>query len=68
MKKVVFAGVTMLALVSCKKDWTCECNYSGETHSYSINGAKKRDAKAHCEGKVSVGIVSAGGNNGCTLK
>lgn len=67
MKKVLVAAVVILALTSCKKDWTCECSYYGETESYAIKETKKKDAKAQCEGKVTVGLMSVGGNN-CTLK
>lgn len=62
MKKVVFVAVATLALVSCKKDWVCECG-GYEESSYTIKNRTKRDAKNQCEGKVSVGLIQVGGNN-----
>lgn len=68
MKKIVVAALAVLALASCKKDWTCVCSDSySEEYSYTIHNRKKRDAKNQCEGKVSVGLIQVGGNN-CGLK
>lgn len=33
MKKIIFASIAVMALVSCKKDYTCEC-----TETYTSNG------------------------------
>ncbi len=71
MKKVLFvaiAGVFTLGLTSCKKDWTCECQYSGEVTTYTIKDKKKSEAKSVCTGAVSVGLVKVGGDNNCSLK
>lgn len=68
MKKVFFAAVVVLALASCKKDWTCECQYYGESESYQISNRTKKDAKAMCEGSVSVGIITVPGDKNCSLK
>lgn len=61
MKKVFFAAVAVLALASCKKDYTCECTTTGggmnATVSATVNGSKK-DAKDACEkGSTTVGEV-----------
>lgn len=52
MKKVFFAAMTVLALASCKKEWTCECTVtSGDTsttNSYTSGKMKKVDAKTWC--------------------
>lgn len=69
MKKVLFAAVAVLALASCKKDWTCECNVPGyETTSRKIEQKSKKDAEADCEGKISAGIISVSTENYCKLK
>lgn len=68
MKKVLFVAVAILALASCKKDWTCECQYTGYTDSYPIVNKTKKQATNICEDKVSVGIVTVGGNSNCAIK
>lgn len=68
MKKVFFAAVAVLALASCKKDWTCECQYYGEVESYKIFDRTKKNAKSMCEGSVSVGIITVPGDKNCSLK
>ncbi len=52
MKKVIlFGGLTLLTLASCKKDWTCECTSSaGGSSSTTIADKTKSDAKADCDG------------------
>ncbi|MCO5258862.1 MAG: hypothetical protein M9916_01845 [Crocinitomicaceae bacterium] len=67
MKKVLFAGLAILALASCKKDWTCTCQYSGESDSYVITNRTKKDAKAMCTGSVSVGLITVAGDKNCSL-
>jgi hypothetical protein len=51
MKKVLLAGLAILALASCKKDWTCTCQYEGSSTSYTITNRTKKDAKQMCKGK-----------------
>lgn len=69
MKKVLLiAAVAGLAMVSCKKDYTCECTYSGGgvsgTTTTTIKDTKKKATDA-CE-KLS---VSAGGTSTtCKIK
>ena len=53
MKKVFFiAGIALLTLASCSKDWTCKCTVSGSlgsgTTSSTITGTKN-EAKAACD-------------------
>lgn len=53
MKKVlVLSAVAMIALASCKKDYTCECTteINGETltSASEIKDAKKSDAEDAC--------------------
>lgn len=63
MKKIIFLGsFAVLGLVSCKKDYTCECTTTSMgqtiTQSTTINGTKK-DAKAACEnGSSSIAGIS----------
>lgn len=61
MKKIMILGVGMLALASCKKDWTCTCTTSlgGGSSSTTITDMTKSDAEAECNsGDVSAGGVS----------
>lgn len=53
MKKVlVLSAVAMIALASCKKDYTCECTteFNGQTATSTaeIKDAKKSDAEDAC--------------------
>jgi len=74
MKKVVLgvAALSFLALVSCKKDYTCECTSTGSgfsgSSSVTINDTKK-NAEEACEASAS--SASAGGSSvttTCELK
>lgn len=50
MKKVfVFAAVGFMAIgfSSCKKDWTCTCDFNGVESTSTIN-ATKADAETAC--------------------
>ncbi|HNR85502.1 MAG TPA: hypothetical protein PKN22_11300 [Taishania sp.] len=67
MKKVLFAGLAILALASCKKDWTCTCQYEGNASSYQIVNRTKKDAKQICTGSVSVGLITVAGDKNCSL-
>ncbi len=65
MKKVLFAAVAVLALASCKKEYTCECTVSSGSSSASssvtFEKMKKKDAEDKCkQGTNSVAT--------CTLK
>ena len=55
MKKVFFiAGIALLTLASCSKDWTCKCTQTGSsgtivgTSSSTVTG-KKNDVKTACD-------------------
>ncbi|MFN3917773.1 MAG: hypothetical protein ACK4K0_08515 [Flavobacteriales bacterium] len=75
MKKgilVLSVAVFGFSMVSCKKDFTCECTESGTTYSYTMKESKKAAAYAACEGK-GIGSVEVGGqtvpqNNNCKIK
>ncbi len=42
--------VGLLALASCKKDWTCTCTSSiGGSESSTISDMTKADAKVECD-------------------
>ena len=74
MKKVLFGSafalLTIVALSSCKKDYTCKCTITDSsgflgttTTSTTING-KKKDVKKACENANStVGTLSTS----CTI-
>lgn len=54
MKKIltigVFALFGVIALSSCKKDWTCTCTVNGVTGTAATyKDTKKSDAKASCD-------------------
>jgi hypothetical protein len=50
MKKLMILGVGLLALASCKKDWTCTCTSSiGGSESSTISDMTKSDAKVECD-------------------
>ena len=48
MKKVLVAAIALLALASCKKDYTCECETLGIKSTTTINDTKK-NATESCE-------------------
>lgn len=68
MKKVILmSGIAFFAIValsSCKKDYTCYCSDSDQT---TIKNQTKKKAKEICEGDVNVGVISVSGDNGCYL-
>lgn len=68
MKSVLIIAVSVLALTACRKDWVCECNYSGEDSSYVIKNRTKRDARRVCEDKVSIGLINVSSGNNCGLQ
>jgi hypothetical protein len=50
MKKLMILCVGLLALASCKKDWTCTCTSSiGGSESRTISDMTKSDAKVDCD-------------------
>ena len=73
MKKILLvAAVAGLSLVSCKKDYTCECTatstyagYTSQTSSASTGKMKKKDAETKCNsGDQSVNSVYLDPNTG----
>jgi hypothetical protein len=74
MKKSIFlvASVAMLALASCKKDYTCECsttNPLGTTSSsLSINDTKKNAEEACDALNATVTNMGITQTTTCTLK
>jgi len=60
MKRVILvAAVSMMALASCKKDYTCECVTSGLTSgttSTVIENSSKSDAEDACIKTTSVDL------------
>ncbi len=53
MKKIIvfgaFAVLGVVALSSCKKDYTCTCTINGSSASTTYKDVKKKDAEASCE-------------------
>jgi hypothetical protein len=73
MKKIfAIAFLGTMGLVSCKKDYTCECTETTGTSVYTIKETSKKVAKAVCEGEGYDGIEYNGQavpqDNNCTLK
>jgi hypothetical protein len=68
MKKALLIGSLgvfgVLALASCKKDYTCDCTINGATVSSQIKDAKKKDAQSECDA-LGVSASLAGGS--CSL-
>ena len=50
MKKVLaVAALSVFALASCKKDYTCKCTYTnGSVMNIEIKKAKEKDAESTC--------------------
>lgn len=70
MKKVIgvaaFAVLGMVALSSCKKDYTCECTSSGgDSTSIVYEDIKKKDAESACT-SLNTNAAIFGGS--CSLK
>ena len=69
MKKIIgvaaFAVLGMVALSSCKKDYTCECTLGTTTASTVYKDIKKKDAESACT-SLSTTWALAGGS--CSLK
>lgn len=71
MKKVLLVAVAgLFVLASCKKDYTCECKFTGigegtPDMSIPIEKAKKKDAQATCDAATATYSLVGGA---CTLK
>lgn len=69
MKKILLlAVVAVVAMTSCKKDYTCECLDTDRTDpmdlSYTYKKVKKKDAEKSCEAQN----TAAAGLWTCKLK
>ena len=66
MKKVLLvSAIAMLALASCKKDYTCECTLLGQTTETVLTDVSKKDATTACD-ESSTAVSILGGS--CELK
>jgi len=65
MKKIIgvaaFAVLGMVALSSCKKDYTCACTVGTTTDSTVYKDIKKKDAEAACS-TLSTQVAIVGGS------
>ncbi|MFN5182985.1 MAG: hypothetical protein ACK5D5_08165 [Bacteroidota bacterium] len=77
MKKITILGIGLftLALISCKKDYTCECTttQSGGSYTYSTTlvEVSKSAAKANCvstKEHYNDGVAITGYSTTCNLK
>lgn len=63
MKKIVFlSAFALVALASCKKDYTCKCTEqvsdNAVTTSHQINNVALDDAKKTCDAKEIEGLTT----------
>ena len=54
MKKILIVTVVALSFISCRKDYTCECEYNNLVHglteeSHSFQWDNKSEAQELCE-------------------
>lgn len=54
MKKMFIVMIAGLGLVSCKKDWTCQCTAGSITNSSTIYNSSLEDATAECNDEGTV--------------
>jgi hypothetical protein len=68
MKKLMLvAVVAAFGMVSCKKDYTCECTVSGATLKVEYSKVKKKDAETSCDSAETT-YKQADASASCTLK
>ena len=69
MKKIIgvaaFAVLGMVALSSCKKDYTCECDIMDTTTSQVFKDVKKKDATDACDALSTAAAIVDGS---CSIK
>lgn len=65
MKKIFALAIVVVALASCKKDYTCECTVLGQTASYTYEKTTKDAATDSCN-LANTGAALLGGS--CSLK
>lgn len=69
MKKTILIGglamFAVVALASCKKDYTCSCTVNGNQATLQIKDAKKKDAQAECD--EAEATYAQAGTASCTL-
>jgi len=63
---IAVVGVA-ISISSCKKDYTCDCTYDGQTVSAEINNAKSSDANAACD-ELETLYKASDSSASCTLK
>jgi len=73
MKRVILvAAVSMMALASCKKDYTCECTVtaggSSATSSTVLENVSKSDAEDACISTSSYTVGTTTSTTTCDLK
>lgn len=73
MKKVLFvAGMAILSLASCKKDYTCSCESTTVDFTYPnppVYNGTKDDAKALCDAyEITLQSTAETTNIKCDLK
>jgi hypothetical protein len=63
---LIILFISSLTFLSCKKDYTCNCDANGSipSETYTISAKKESDAKATCESYAD----NTGGVVTCTLQ
>ncbi len=62
-KTILFTVLAILTLASCKKDYTCECVYSGSTvvvETIQLKKMTEKEAKSKCDSYDEVVVVGSG--------
>ena len=65
MKKIFALAIVVVALASCKKDYTCECTVLGQTVSSTIEKTTKSAATDSCDAANAAATLLGGS---CSLK
>jgi hypothetical protein len=70
MKKALLIGSLgvfgVMALTSCKKDYTCDCTVDGQDTAIPLMDTKKKDATDACDAAETT-YGSNGASSSCTL-
>ncbi|MCB0482245.1 MAG: hypothetical protein KDC83_12495 [Flavobacteriales bacterium] len=70
MKKILsfaVAGVFVLGMASCKKDYNCKCTDGTDTETTPLGKVKKKDAETACTAKQTL-YNTYGGGVTCTVE
>ncbi len=46
---LLVSGITVISFSSCKKNWVCTCNTSGQTTNHEIDNETLLNARSKCK-------------------